>query len=434
MKATSKRTESKASGQTRVSGAKRRSPELKETLVVEKLGPIGKLEIQPRPLTILIGEQASGKSLVALLLYFFRGLETHLGRIYSPDLIQEKKWPQQAISEILDNLRGVPFNQFANGTASVRYKNDADEVDWTVRIHEKTRLPHIAKSLTEKMLQWHQTWWADPLALGKTRRIGQVFIPTERSMFTRLSRIAPSVLFDPRQPEPLRHFGELLVTARLLLSPDFLAGLREIAGKRSTVEKSDSTLNKAAIDYILACERRALGGREIFDEKQNRWLWTILRAQSSKILQVEGTASGQMEAWPFFVMARTLGVVLNRLDFYFEEPETHLHPQAQVEVMKVIAYMVNMGHKFVVTTHSPFIGYVVDNMIQRYISHKGKVPKDQIALNPDDVAAYRLRQRPEDPPEDIMDRKDTKLLKLDELEQVADELGKEFDELMDMAE
>ena len=93
-----------------------------------------------------------------------------------------------------------------------------------------------------------------------------------------------------------------------------------------------------------------------------------------------------------------------------------------------------MGHSFVVTTHSPFIGYVVDNMIQRYISHKGKVPKDQIALNPDDVAAYRLRQRPEDPPEDIMDRKDTKLLKLDELEQVADELGKEFDELMDMAE
>ena len=84
--------------------------------------------------------------------------------------------------------------------------------------------------------------------------------------------------------------------------------------------------------------------------------------------------------------------------------------------MKVIAYLVNRGHRFVVTTHSPFIGYVVDNMIQRYISHKGKVPKGQIALNPDDVAAYRLRQRPEDAPEDIMDRKDTKLLKLDELE------------------
>ena len=133
MKATSKRTQSKASGQTRGSGAKRRSPELKETLVVEKLGPIGKLEIHPRRLTILIGEQASGKSLVALLLYFFRGLETHLGRIYNPDLIQNKNWPQSAIRKILDGLRAVPFNNFANGTASVHYMDDAAETDWKLR-------------------------------------------------------------------------------------------------------------------------------------------------------------------------------------------------------------------------------------------------------------------------------------------------------------
>jgi len=74
MKETSKRTKSKPTGQTRGPDRKQQRPKVTESLTIGRLGPIGKLEIKPRPLTILIGEQASGKSLVALLLYFFRGL------------------------------------------------------------------------------------------------------------------------------------------------------------------------------------------------------------------------------------------------------------------------------------------------------------------------------------------------------------------------
>jgi len=187
------------------------------------------------------------------------------------------------------------------------------------------------------------------------------------------------------------------------------------------------------VDFIMSCEAEALGGHAaVATETTSDWQWSVLRRGRAKKLPIEATSSGQMEAWPFFAIAKTAGLIFEGSDFYFEEPETHLHPRAQVEVMKVIAYLVNHGHRFMVTTHSPFIGYVVDNMMQRFMSYKGKVPEGQIALNPDDVAAYRLRQRPEDPPEDIMDREHTKLLVLDELEDVADELEAEFDELLDM--
>jgi hypothetical protein len=187
---------------------------------------------------------------------------------------------------------------------------------------------------------------------------------------------------------------------------------------------------------LLGCEERTLAGRAVFSEQDRRWQWSILEAGAEKILPMTATSSGQMEAWPFFAIATAIAPLGPHLtnQVYFEEPETHLHPSAQVEVMKAIAYLVNLGHQFVVTTHSPFIGYVVDNMMQRYISYKGEVPEGQIALNPDDVAAYRLRQGPANPPEDIMDRENTKLLKLDELEAVADELEAEFDELLDMME
>jgi predicted ATPase len=79
-----------------------------------------------------------------------------------------------------------------------------------------------------------------------------------------------------------------------------------------------------------------------------------------------------MEAWPFFVISATMGSLIRNMAVYFEEPETHLHPQAQVEVMKTIAFLTGRGHNFMITTHSPFLLYATNNMIQRYMPAKKK--------------------------------------------------------------
>jgi len=138
-----------------------------------------------------------------------------------------------------------------------------------------------------------------------------------------------------------------------------------------------------------------------------------------------------MEAWPFFGIAATLGAQQMWLDFYFEEPETHVHPRAQVEIMKAIAYLINnREHSFFITTHSPYLLYVVNNMIQRFVSCPSSPPEGEEWLDPDMVAAYRLRQTPEPAVQDIMDRKDTRLIDAEELESVANDLGGEFNELL----
>ncbi len=113
----------------------------------------------------------------------------------------------------------------------------------------------------------------------------------------------------------------------------------------------------------------------------------------------------------FFAIASRYGTDEIPRHFFFEEPETHLHPAAQVEVMKVIAFLVNIGHSFVVTTHSPYILYVVNNMIQRFISLKEVIPEGEHRwLNPDKVAAYRLKQHADEGFQDVMDRGDTDLI------------------------
>lgn len=92
----------KASEQKQVVGAE---PWVPETLILEKLGPIKKLEIEPRPFTLLIGEQASGKSLVAEALYLFRGLEAHIARIYSLEWSESGDWRVPAVNSILNGSR-----------------------------------------------------------------------------------------------------------------------------------------------------------------------------------------------------------------------------------------------------------------------------------------------------------------------------------------
>lgn len=183
----------------------------------------------------------------------------------------------------------------------------------------------------------------------------------------------------------------------------------------------------------MNCQRKALGGEAYLPEEDPRlWQWKI--DGTNKTIPIKATSSGQMESWPFFVIALSYGALnigSNDMFFYFEEPEAHLHPQAQVEVVKAIAYLVNNGHQFVVTTHSPYIVYKFNNMIQRHLS-TGKdfdEAAQEPGLDPDKVCAYRFRAAQAGPPEDILDRQDTQLIEVHELNRVADELSREFDQV-----
>lgn len=400
---------------------KRRLP-TQEELTIKMVGPISDLTITPKPLTIIIGEQASGKSLVAQLLYFFRNLKTLMSRVYSPEIRNEENWQRKTIRDLLDDLRGVPFGYFANGTAKLNYR--VNRIDWKISIYSSNRNARPNNNLDLQMDEWVDKWSEDKSELGKAWTDNQIYIPTERSVFTRLWGQAQSVLFAGHQPQPLRHFAEYLSKAYPIYQK--LHHARSSLGKELKFKGGEEQL----VDFILSCQKNALDGEAYVPRHGPQvWKWKIEKENDkSKIIPIEAIASGQMEAWPFFVIAATFGIFVNKADIYFEEPETHLHPKAQLEIMRAIGYLVNKGQRFVITTHSPYLLYAVNNMIQRYITYEGQIPEgEDVALAPDKVIAYRLGPSPEK----ISDDAETGLLNLNELEHVADELGGEFDCLLD---
>ncbi|MBI5572434.1 MAG: ATP-binding protein [Desulfomonile tiedjei] len=405
---------------------------MNDKLIIQKLGPIKHLEIEPRPLTILIGEQASGKSLAAQVLYFFRGLKTHLAKVYTDELAAHRRGEDLAVSMALSRLRGVSIEYFANGTATLQYRCRGSQkerlANWQLRIDPVSLMPRVLKELRNQIRQWFSLWGEDKDSLKEVADVRQIFIPTERSLVTRFAG-SPHLLYAESHPEPLRQLATLLEPTQIArIFRSFIEG----AAEEVPESKTDPW---TAFGWLTDCERKALGGEAVpeFSGRVPHWEWRLDQAGDGEALPMSATSSGQMETWPFFAIARCYGALSRRsLDFYFEEPETHLHPSAQVEVMKAVAYLINRkAHSFFITTHSPYLLYVVNNMIQRHVSFKGKIPEgEERWLDPSKVAAYRLRQTAEPAVQDIVDRNDTQLIDAEELESVANELGGEFNKLL----
>ncbi len=81
-----------------------------------------------------------------------------------------------------------------------------------------------------------------------------------------------------------------------------------------------------------------------------------------------------------------------------EEPESHLHPEAQLRMARGIARLVNAGVKVLVTTHSSDLIGQIDNLIS--LSNASRETGDKLGLAPEEclypkqVSAYGFRVDP----------------------------------------
>jgi ABC-type multidrug transport system ATPase subunit len=112
-------------------------------------------------------------------------------------------------------------------------------------------------------------------------------------------------------------------------------------------------------------------------------------------------SSGQRANWSLPYIAQTLfdlretGEVAQSVTLFVEEPEIHLHPRAQVEMVRILAMLVHAGFRVVLTTHSLNVIYALNNFMQA--SRLGDaveegIPEPEIRLSPRDVSVYAFTQ------------------------------------------
>jgi glutamate racemase len=126
-----------------------------------------------------------------------------------------------------------------------------------------------------------------------------------------------------------------------------------------------------------------------------------------------------------------------------EEPEAHLFPIAQKQLIELLALMMNQNidNQLIITTHSPYILTVFNNLLfaKRVVDKNALVSKEverviakDLWLNLEDFSAYSLGSYSDDENwnycESIVDIQ-TQLIDQNYLDEVSDMLGSDFQAL-----
>ncbi|MFM8297145.1 MAG: AAA family ATPase, partial [Microcystis aeruginosa] len=164
-------------------------------------------------------------------------------------------------------------------------------------------------------------------------------------------------------------------------------------------------------------------------EKDQDWLY---HADGRKINLIDAS-SGQQEALPMLLILLVFPFFAphESNQFFIEEPETHLFPSAQRDMVELFTLLyANKNCRFFLTTHSPYILTALNNKIMAANVEPVKAEKSlgyKNTIQFQDVSAYTISNGQT---QSILDT-EVNLIGINNLDAVSDELSQEFEEILE---
>lgn len=321
------------------------------------------LEIEIKPLTLIIGPQGTGKSLISQFLYFLRNWRFLLASF------GVEGTPQTMVRGVVERLRSgerALAGAFIKG-GTVRVGLLCDSVEWTISLNPRNRRIVPLGRLNREIEKWLtvQTWRAEAKRQA-------VFIPAERTLFSKFINTPEQGTLYAKDALsiPALDFNKILIEMG-----------EELFQKREPHDWSPQ------VQTLYERMRETLRGEIRFvtvGRYARRWLWTPVGSERG--FEIEMASSGQIAGWPVYQILMGLLLKPSLLALHVEEPEIHLYPTAQRYLMEALIYMVNHGYHVFVTTHSLFILRTLNLAMQRF--RYGERNNKFTAVDPERVAAY----------------------------------------------
>jgi hypothetical protein len=345
------------------------------------LGPIAHLPpggLEIRPLTVFIGNQGTGKSLLSQIIYFYRNLPflvNYHDAVLGITDQGELPAPQEVIRSALDNLRSSrrAFAVFGNPAVTVGWsENDRQCYQFRLESRNRQITPHkelkdfVIKSRSEK---------------NSLKPMGNaIYIPAERVIYS--------------------HIGGSASVWKMFSFPSTLATFAD-AIERATVTFGmwkDGIPDTDQGKYIHQLGIEALRG-EVYRWGET-WKWKYKKDQQ---FDIDMASSGQKANWPVVLLSQALfdwrkeGLINEPFYIHIEEPEIHLHPHAQAALINILTYLVNQGFQVLITTHSLTVLYALNNLLSASTILPGdlkddRVPPPELRIDPKAVAAYWFKE------------------------------------------
>lgn len=368
-------------------------------LIVKNFGPIKDVEIEYNQLLLLIGPQASGKSVLAKLISIFSDFEFILDKnlnkllsIYNIEFLTKDSY-----------IKYEYFNSY------IEYSNG--EIKTDIKFSDSLNYESILNSAVEKALSEISPLNYDRALLSKQvkkqtealiKKDYVIYIPTERTLVASISDFLFNFIkSDIKIPECAINFGARFEYARKEIGNYVVPFLENI-------------------EYV-------------FENNTNQ-----LKINDNKKINFSQSSSGLQAVIPMTIVIESLKNIEKTNNIIIEEPELNLYPSTQKRLVQYLSKNCLAENKgLIITTHSPYILTSFANLIQADNTAKAKPEcKDEIAsIIPEDawidfenVSAYYIS---EGTAKNILDY-ENRTIDATAIDDVSETIAKEFDALLDI--
>lgn len=337
-----------------------------QRLYVRDFGPIQSCDIEIQRLTVMTGPQASGKSTLAKLIYFFKLAQQYI-QAQTLSAVQIDKWLRSVFLRTFGDLTEL------SDAMQIRYDfTDEQWLEITKGIHPQTLSQTVLFRLSRDFSQ-------------SSEMVDAVYIPAGRSMITLLSDQLPVLFTDPNRQLPALDYCTNAYIHRILsLRQSFANGLDGLL--KQEIETTDKKLDLTVLKHMIQLAGKILKARYCYRVGEERLLLDM--NASEKSIKVNFASSGQQETvW-----------ALNLLFYYLlegkpsciilEEPEAHLYPDSQKYMAEALATFAHAGSQVIVTTHSPYILGEFNNLLYAAEIHSADEQRNAIVPSCEALDAF----------------------------------------------
>lgn len=413
-----------------------------QRIVIRGFGPIVDVDIEIKQILVLIGEQASGKSTIAKLIYFFKSLgDDVFDSFYSSDRLELNR-----IEDMIKPIKAKFYDFFGSTKHLPNF-----EIKF---FYEHNRHINLSLDQYRSLKVSFSSTFIGHEALSSLAVAKRELKELDRQVFENHLELREKVALEQDKIKAINAISEKIDQ---LFSNQCNSSLYVIGGREATVsyggtfdaylentlantiEENRKKIMKAKeqtidetlmINFLKEVRRikavfRKYGGtfRDVVENLSSNdefstnlvnsfieivkgdyliddWGEAILHTTGQKVY-LKDASSGQKEV--IRIIQDLLLCVLERRKAFrvIEEPETHLFPIAQKKLVELLVGMKNSNpnNQLVITTHSPYILTSLNNLLfatrvrrrnDATITEVDALIPPLCQINPDEFAAYSL--------------------------------------------
>jgi AAA15 family ATPase/GTPase len=424
-----------------------------QKLIIKNFGPVKDVELDVNDFMVFIGPQASGKSTIAKAVYFFKSIRDDLIEVIDETIKTNDSTSNQLI--LFYKKITKKYLRYWGLTQHLR--------DFQLDYEYKSGYSlHISRKLVD------QQYMADPVPSARMKEaIQSIFRDTKTFIAQNSSKHIQQSLLDVYKKEFLQNIITRINTlfaasSELIFIPagrsliatlsnqtqlldtnqlDYLTQIfilrigeirREFSGlPQSVMRRTTSSLNREQQSAIDLIDKILKGRYRYFVDRNEERIYY----DNSNFIPLNFASSGQQESlWILLLIYNKLLRVQQQF-VVIEEPEAHLFPEAQNDIIQLIALLANRSeNQTIITTHSPYILASINNLLyahnigQRHRNDVSRVVNNQLWLDYSKMGAYfvengTIRNILED---------DLKMIKNEEIDTASSIINAEYDKISEI--